>query len=148
MPLNRASAASTISVISLLISSASAELIWHSALNGNANPIIGVTPVLEGMEPVPALDINGNIGGALRFSGDSNPGYFEIVQDAMPMFTAGSISIWVRPEVVDSTEDGIVAVGATAGATGGDDQYFSMMNRSGGAVRVDLDDGSARLGLR
>jgi hypothetical protein len=48
----------------------------------------------------------------------------------------------VRPDTVDTSEDGVVAVGATGG---GATKYFSFMNRGGDRKwRCDLDDGSSR----
>jgi hypothetical protein len=120
---------------------AHAGLIWHSALNGDATALVGSDGVPTGT-PTAVPDLNGNPAGAVLFGGQTDQDYYTIAP-ALASFTAGSISAWVRPDTVDNTEDGLIAIGATGG---GSTRYFSMMNRASGDSRwrVDLDDGGAR----
>ena len=120
---------------------AHAGLIWHSALNGDATALVGSDGIATGT-PTAVPDLNGNPAGAVLFGGESDQDYYSIAP-ALAAFTAGSISAWVRPDTVDNSEDGFIAIGATGG---GSTRYFSIMNRSSGDSlwRIDLDDGGAR----
>jgi hypothetical protein len=120
---------------------AHAGLIWHSALNGDATALVGSDGVPTGT-PTAVPDLNGNPAGAVLFGGQTDQDYYTIAP-ALASFTAGSISAWVRPDTVDNSEDGFIAIGATGG---GSTRYFSVMNRASGDSRwrVDLDDGGAR----
>jgi len=118
-----------------------AGLIWHSALNSDATAIVGGDGVATGT-PTAVPDLNGNPGGAVLFGGDSDQDYYTITP-TLGSFTAASMSAWVRPDTVNNTEDGFLAVGASGG---GATRYFTVMNRASGDSkwRVDLDDGSSR----
>lgn len=112
-----------------------ANLIWRSALDGNANAEIGVSGTAGGaMGALGTEDKNGKPDGALLFDGAS---YFDIGR--LGPLNAGSISIWLRQDV-NSGERGAVGVGASGGGT---DAYFSFMSAAG-TVRADLDDGALR----
>ena len=115
---------------------ATADLVWHSALDGDATAIVGSDGVAMGGTPTAATDKNGNVGGAVDFSGGNI--YYEI--DATPeitSLTSGSISAWVKWNA-GAGDQGIVAVGATGG---GATEYFSVMRQTENVLRTDLDDG-------
>ena len=81
-----------------------AGLIWHSALDGDAIAIVGSDGVPTGT-PTAIPDLNANVNGAVLFGGQSDQDYYT-VPPALASFTAGSISAWVRPDTVDTSEDG------------------------------------------
>ena len=118
----------------LSLTTAEADLIWHSPLDGDANTLIGAAGTPTG-SPIETADANGNPDGAVLFDGAS---FFDI--GTLGPFNAGTISAWVRSDD-NSTERGAVAAGATGG---GASVYFSFMNQNAGEIRVDLDDGAAR----
>ncbi|MFP4058818.1 MAG: LamG domain-containing protein [Candidatus Brocadiia bacterium] len=118
---------------------AEAGLVWHSPLDGDATALVGSDGVASGT-PLPTADLRGIASGAVLFDGD----YF-VAPPAVGSLSAGTISAWVRPDVVDGSEDGVVAVGATGG---GSTVYFSFMNERSRRWRVDLDDGSRRRDAR
>lgn len=129
----------TLGLMTAVASNLWAGLVWHSALNGDATALVGSDGVATGT-PTPTPDMNANPGGAVLFTDDADKDYFTVTP-AVSSFMAGSISAWVRPDVVDGSEDGVVAVGASGG---GSDVYFSLMNRNDRRWRVDLDDGNNR----
>ena len=124
-----------------LPSGARAGLVWHSAMDGNADAIVGTSGAATGT-PTATADKNGNANGAVLFGGQSDQDYYTVAPAAASLM-AGSISAWVRPDTVDDTEDGVVAVGASGG---GSTEYFTVMDRASGDQkwRVDLDDGASR----
>ena len=128
----------TTACLLLLPLSARGELIWHSAMDGNANAIVGSNGVATG-NPTGTLDKNGNLNGAVDFSG-GNFFYTIAANPAVSSLSAGSISAWVKWD--DSAEQqGVVAVGETGGGT---TQYFSFMRDDVASLRADLDDGVTR----
>ena len=114
---------------------ATAALIWHSALDGDAMALVGSNGIPTGA-PAAVSDLNGNPGGAVLFDGATQ--YFDIGD--LGAFSAGTISAWVRSEN-NSGERGAVAAGRSGG---GADVYFTMMQDGNGRIRVDLDDGAVR----
>ena len=114
---------------------ANAALIYHTALDGNGNAIVGTDGVANGA-PTATADMNGNPGGAVLFNGTTD--FYDLGN--LGSFSAGTISAWVRSDN-NGGERGAVAAGATGG---GATVYFSFMNQNGGEIRVDLDDGAAR----
>ncbi|MES2707106.1 MAG: LamG-like jellyroll fold domain-containing protein [Verrucomicrobiota bacterium] len=112
-----------------------ANLIWRSALDGNANTEIGVAGTAGGaMGAVGTEDKNGKPDGALLFDGAS---YYDIGR--LGPLSSGSISIWLRSDN-NAGERGPANAGASGGGT---DAYFSFMNAAG-TLRADLDDGALR----
>ncbi|CAN5377371.1 hypothetical protein BH23VER1_BH23VER1_13990 [soil metagenome] len=132
-------AACALSALALLATSLQAGLVWQSSLDGNGMANIGPDATASGF-PEPTEDLNGIPGGAIKFNGSFSNDFFSIAAP-ITTFDQASISVWIRPDVVDGSEDGIVAVGATGG---GDTQYFSVMNQGNMNFRVDLDDGLLR----
>jgi len=130
---------STLAIVLCLPGLAGAGLIWHSALDGDATAIIGSDGVATGT-PTAVPDLGGNPDGAVLFGGQSDRDYYTIAP-AIASASAASISFWARPDTVDTSEDGVVAVGASGG---GSDVYFTVMNRNDRRWRVDLDDGGNR----
>lgn len=132
---------STLTFVGLVLSSATAPaaLVWHSALDGNALAVVGDDGILSGTGTAPAAiaDKNGNLGGALSFSGTSR--YYTIAANpAIDTLTAGTLSFWFSLPSTTSGEEGIVAVGDTSGS-----DYFSIQ-RAGSTLRGDADDGTTR----
>jgi hypothetical protein len=120
--------------------SVSADLVWHSALDGNAVALVGIDGVATGT-PTATADKNGNVGGAVDFSGGDF--FYEI--DASPeitSLTAGTMSAWVKWNT-STGEQGILAAGASGG---GQTEYFTFMRQTNNIVRVDVDDGDDGLG--
>jgi hypothetical protein len=109
--------------------------VFWSALDGNANPIVGTSGSTVG-SPTPTTDKNGNPGGAVQFDGSS---YFSIPKQVNSL-TAGTMSFWARADSV-AGETGPVAVGASGG---GPAQYFVVQNESAATARwrADVDDGA------
>lgn len=118
-----------------LANMAKADLVWHSAMDGDATALVGLDGVATG-SPTGMTDKNGNPNGAVDFSG----GNFFYEVDATPEITslsAGSISLWARWN--NSTgEQGLAAVGESGI---GQTEYFTMMRQDATTVRTDVDDG-------
>lgn len=123
-------------VLFLAVSPASAVLVWHSALDGNANAIVGLDGSAVG-SPTPTMDRDGRLFGAVRFNGSGD--FFQMLPE-VPSLSAGSFSFWARSEN-HGGERGPLAVGASGG---GSSEYFSIQDTGDGRWRVDLDDGAAR----
>ena len=124
--------------LTLTAGNASAALVWHSPLDGDATALVGNDGVPSGL-PTPTADKNGNLGGAVDFGAGSS--FYEI--DANPeitSLTAGSISAWVRWNN-SGGEQGVVAVGESGG---GATNYFTFMRQNNTTIRADLDDGGTR----
>jgi|GEM_PF-2042642 len=130
----------TLALLPLTAGNLVADLIWHSALDGDGSAITGADGIPRGTI-TPTNDREGNPGAALYFGGDTAPGTLT-VPPAAATFTAGSISIWIRVDNNDDSQDGFVAIGASGN---GDTQYFSIQKNGNGTIRTDLDDGDTRL---
>ncbi|WP_200391711.1 LamG domain-containing protein [Roseibacillus ishigakijimensis] len=113
----------------------SAELIWSSNLDGDAVASFGADGVIAG-DPVPVEDLNGNAKGALQFDGVDD--WISIVP-TQTVFTAGSISIWVKATNFTNTEAGVVGMGESGSGTA---EYFTIHK----GWRTDLDDGDDGVG--
>jgi len=126
-------------LVSFVPAAGEAGVVWHSALDGDATALVGADGIATGT-PTATADFYGNLSGAVLFGGQSDQDYYTITPPTTSLM-AGSISVWIKPLAVDTTEDGVVAVGASGG---GSDVYFSFMNSTNQRWRVDLDDGASR----
>ena len=114
--------------------SASAGLVWHSALDGDATAIVGPDGVAVG-SPTAIADMNGNLNGAVQFDGAND--YFDLGIISSTL-SAGSMSFWARTEV-HGNDRGPVAMGISGG---GASEYFITQDRGDGRWRTDVDAGS------
>lgn len=121
------------------ITTAPANVIWYSKLDGNATAIVGTDGFVGEGSPTASNDRFGNSGAATFFDGNDS---FHIAPE-VPSLQQGSISLWVNNTATDGAERGAIGVGASGG---GSDQYFTLMrqNQSGGLdnYRSDLDGGN------
>lgn len=117
-----------------LQTSASAGLVWHSALDGNATAIVGPNGVAVG-SPTAIADMNGNANGAIKFDGAND--YYDLGIIASTL-SAGSMSFWARTDA-HGNDKGPVAMGISGGGAA---EYFITQDRSDGSWRTDVDAGS------
>ena len=117
--------------------SASAAMVWHSALDGDATAIVGPNGVANG-SPTAITDMNGNPNGAVKFDGSSD--YYNLGTIASTL-SAGSMSFWARTDV-HGNDKGAIAMGVSGG---GSAEYFVIQDRSDGSWRSDVDNGASRL---
>jgi len=117
--------------------SASAAMVWHSALDGDATAIVGPNGVANGA-PTAIADMNGNPNGAVKFDGAAD--YYNLGTIASTL-SAGSMSFWARTDV-HGNDWGPVAMGVSGGGAA---EYFSIQDRADGSWRADVDNGASRL---
>lgn len=128
-----------LSILGFMTYTAFAQMVWHSAMDGGANALVGDDGV-QYSYPVATEDMNGNPDGAVWFDGTND--YFRISKQVSRL-TAGTISAWVRADRVQG-EEGPVAVGASGSTSA--DRYFSFQaNALNNKWRVDVDDGTNRM---
>ena len=116
--------------------SASAAMVWHSALDGDATAIVGPDGVASGA-PTAIADMNGNPNGAVKFDGAAD--YYNLGTIASTL-SAGSMSFWARTDA-HGNDKGPIAMGVSGG---GGAEYFTIQDRSNGRWRADVDNGSSR----